>query len=183
MVQTVEKFWIVCAIGTVGRVSVKYSTQRFFVRRAGVFYPTQATLQRDYSNQGHPAMKFLDVNNTFLTNKQSKQAAHHRINTFVTIFIVSTRKCYRSICKEFAWVALDCKQSLFCSEIDDRLAAKPRSASRWRPRCLPIAASLLTGPRFHSKRATACSLGWPWLEKSQTVTQQITPLRPLLVYK
>ena len=34
-------------------------------------------------------MKILDVNNKFLTNKRSKQAAHHRINTFVTVLIVS----------------------------------------------------------------------------------------------
>ena len=35
-------------------------------------------------------MKISDVNNKFLTNKQPKQAAHNRINTTVTIFIVST---------------------------------------------------------------------------------------------
>ena len=47
-----------------------------------------------------------DVNNKSLTNKRSKQAVHQIINTLVTIFMVSTRKCYCSICKEFAWVAL-----------------------------------------------------------------------------
>ena len=57
-------------------------------------------LQCKYSYQGHlskffanRSMKISDVNNKFLTHKQSKQGAQHRNNTLVTIFDVSTRKC------------------------------------------------------------------------------------------
>ena len=71
-------------------------------------------LQCNYSNQGHPTkfcvnyqVKILDVNNIiFPTNYGSKQTAHYRSNTFVTIFIVLTLKRYWSICKEFTWVSL-----------------------------------------------------------------------------
>ena len=59
-------------------------------------------------------MQISDVNNKFLTNERSKQVARHRINTFVAIFIVSTRKCYWSICKESAWVALVGVVALTC---------------------------------------------------------------------
>ena len=52
-------------------------------------------------------MKTLDVNNRFPTNYGSKQTAHDRSNTFVTIFIVLTLKRYWSICNEFAVGGLD----------------------------------------------------------------------------